>query len=229
MKLTILGGGGFRVPLVYRALLADASDRRVTQVRLFDADPARAQAIANVLRAQAAAAATATATASTTDTAPQVQICRTLDEALEEADFVFSAIRVGGIHGRAQDERIALRHGLIGQETTGSGGISYALRGIPVVVDLAQRIAALCPQAWVINFTNPAGLITELMSRTLGERVIGICDSPVGLARRVLTTLERAGLVPAGSAAGVGLGDGRVHVDYVVLNHLGWLRGLQVE
>jgi len=221
MKLTILGGGGFRVPLVYRALLADASDRRVTQVRLFDADPARAQAIANVLRAQAAA--------TTTDTAPQVQICRTLDEALEGADFIFSAIRVGGIHGRAQDERIALRHGLIGQETIGFGGISYALRGIPVVVDLAQRIAALCPQAWVINFTNPAGLITELMSRTLGERVIGICDSPVGLARRVLTTLERAGLVPTGSASGVGLGDGRVQVDYVGLNHLGWLRGLQVE
>src|SRR5690625_4941882 len=108
MKLTILGGGGFRVPLVYRALLADAPDRRVTQVRLFDADSARAQAIANVLRAQAAAAATATGTTAT-DTAPQVQICRTLDEALEGADFIFSAIRVGGIHGRAQDERIALR------------------------------------------------------------------------------------------------------------------------
>src|SRR5699024_4016869 len=88
MKLTILGGGGFRVPLVYRALLADASDRRVTQVRLFDADPARAQAIANVLRAQAAAA--------TTDTAPQVQLCRNLDEALAAADLVFFANRLGG-------------------------------------------------------------------------------------------------------------------------------------
>lgn len=219
MKLTILGGGGFRVPLVYRALLADTSTDRVTQVRLFDTDPTRAQAIANVLAAQAAGA----------ERAPLVRVCDTLDEALAGADFVFSAIRVGGIHGRAQDERIALRHGLIGQETTGFGGISYALRGIPVVVDLAERIKRLCPQAWVINFTNPAGLITEVMARTLGERVIGICDSPVGLARRVVTTLERADLVPAGSAAGVGLGDGRVHMDYVGLNHLGWLRGLEIE
>lgn len=219
MKLTILGGGGFRVPLVYRALLADTRPDRVSEVRLFDADPARARAIGNVLQAQAAEHAAA----------PRVWICQSLDEALAGADFVFSAIRVGGIGARAHDERIALRHGLIGQETTGFGGISYALRGIPVVVDLARRIAALCPQAWVINFTNPAGLITEVMAATLGERVIGICDSPVGLARRVLTTLERAELIPAGSAGGVGLGDGRVHMDYVGLNHLGWLRGLEVE
>lgn len=219
MRLTILGGGGFRVPLVYRALLTDRSPRRVTQVHLYDADPARVRGIAQVLTALAAGHSDA----------PEVRVCTDLDEALTGADFVFSAIRVGGTAARALDERIALRHGLIGQETTGVGGISYALRGLPVVARLAERIAALCPQAWVINFTNPAGMVTEVMTDTLGERVVGICDSPVGLARRVLVTLEGAGLVPPGSATGVGLGDGRVQVDYVGLNHLGWLRGLHVD
>ena len=219
MRLTILGGGGFRVPLVYRALLADTSPERVTQVRLYDTDPVRVRGIAQVLAAQAAGH----------PDAPEVVVCTELDEALTGADFVFSAIRVGGTAARAADERIALRHQLIGQETTGVGGISYALRGLPVVVDLAERIRAVCPQAWVINFTNPAGMVTEVMTGILGERVIGICDSPVGLARRVLTTLEGEGLVPAGSSAGVGLGGSPVHVDYIGLNHLGWLRGLQVD
>ncbi|WP_147917679.1 6-phospho-beta-glucosidase [Ruania zhangjianzhongii] len=219
MRLTILGGGGFRVPLVYRALLADASPERVTQVRLYDTDPVRARGIAQVLSAQAAGRADV----------PEVVVCTELDEALVGADFVFSAIRVGGTAGRAADERIALRHGLIGQETTGVGGISYALRGLPVVASLAERIRAVCPEAWVINFTNPAGMVTEVMTSILGERVIGICDSPVGLARRVLTTLEGADLVAPGSAAGVGLGGSTVHVDYIGLNHLGWLRGLQVD
>ena len=219
MRLTILGGGGFRVPLVYRALLADTSARGVDQVRLYDTDPVRVRGIAQVLSAQAAGRADA----------PEVVVCTELDEALTGADFVFSAIRVGGTAGRAVDEKIAQRHQLIGQETTGVGGISYALRGLPVVVALAERIRAVCPQAWVINFTNPAGMVTEVLTGILGHRVIGICDSPVGLARRVLTTLEGAGLVPPGSAAGVGLGGSTVHVDYIGLNHLGWLRGLQVD
>lgn len=207
------------MPLVYRALLADTSARGVDQVRLYDTDPVRVRGIAQVLSAQAAGR---------TD-APEVVVCTELDEALTGADFVFSAIRVGGTAGRAVDERIALRHQLIGQETTGVGGISYALRGLPVVVALAERIRAVCPQAWVINFTNPAGMVTEVMTGILGNRVIGICDSPVGLARRVLTALEAGALVPPGSAAGVGLGGSTVQVDYIGLNHLGWLRGLQVD
>ena len=219
MRLTILGGGGFRVPLVYRALLADGSDHRVTQVRLHDTDETRLRGIAQVLAAMAAGR----------PDAPDVLVTTALDQALAGADFVFSAIRVGGTAGRALDEQVAARHHLIGQETTGVGGISYALRGLPVVVELAERIRAVCPQAWVINFTNPAGLVTEMMRRTLGDRVVGICDSPVGLARRVLRTLENAALVRPGSAARVGLGGSAVHVDYVGLNHLGWLRGLHVD
>ncbi|MCH0541703.1 6-phospho-beta-glucosidase [Streptomyces sp. MUM 203J] len=203
MRLTILGGGGFRVPLVYRALLADRAEGRVTRVVLHDVDADRLAAIGKVLAAQAEGVPDAPAVTATTD----------LDEALRGADFVFSAIRVGGLAGRAADERVALAEGVLGQETVGAGGIAYGLRTVPVAVEIARRVAALAPDAWVINFTNPAGLVTEAMSRVLGDRVIGICDSPVGLGRRVARVL---GVDPA-----------EAWFDYAGLNHLGWLRGLK--
>ncbi|MFJ3247059.1 6-phospho-beta-glucosidase [Streptomyces sp. NPDC088770] len=204
MRLTILGGGGFRVPLVYGALLADRAEGRVTEVVLHDLDAGRLSAVSRVLTEQAAGVPDAPVVRATTD----------LDEALRGADFVFSAIRVGGLEGRAEDERVALAEGVLGQETVGAGGIAYGLRTVPVAVGIAGRVARLAPDAWVINFTNPAGLVTEAMSRHLGDRVIGICDSPVGLGRRVARVL--------------GADPGRAWIDYVGLNHLGWLRGLRV-
>jgi 6-phospho-beta-glucosidase len=205
MRLTILGGGGFRVPLVYGALLTDHAPGRVTEVTLHDIDGERLKAIAGVLTEQAAGVPDAPVVHATTD----------LDEALRGADFVFSAIRVGGLAGRAADERVALDLGVLGQETVGAGGIAYGLRTVPVADHIARRVAELAPDAWVINFTNPAGLVTEAMSRRLGDRVIGICDSPVGLGRRVARVL---GADPADA-----------WIDYVGLNHLGWLRGLRVN
>ncbi|MFD5794610.1 6-phospho-beta-glucosidase [Streptomyces diastatochromogenes] len=204
MKLTILGGGGFRVPLVYGALLTDRAEGRVTEVVLHDLDDSRLYAVARVLDEQA----------STVDDAPRMTATTDLDEALRGADFVFSAIRVGGLEGRANDERVALAEGVLGQETVGAGGIAYGLRTVPVAVDIARRVARLAPDAWVINFTNPAGLVTEAMSRHLGDRVIGICDSPVGLGRRIARVL--------------GANPNEAWIDYVGLNHLGWVRGLRV-
>lgn len=205
MRLTVLGGGGFRLPLVYGALLGDHAAGRVTDVVLHDVDPARLAAVARVLADQAAGVADA----------PRVTVTTDLDEALRGADFVFSAIRVGGLEGRAADERVALAEGVLGQETVGAGGIAYGLRTVPVAVDIARRVARLAPDAWVINFTNPAGLVTEAMARHLGDRVIGICDSPVGLGRRVARVL--------------GGDPGTAFIDYVGLNHLGWLRGLRID
>ncbi|MGN9911150.1 6-phospho-beta-glucosidase [Phytohabitans sp. LJ34] len=202
MRLTILGGGGFRVPLVYRALLDDRRAGRVTDVVLHDVDASRLAAIRRVLAEQADGVADPPRITHTTD----------LDEAIRGADFVFSAIRVGGLAGRASDERIALDEGVLGQETVGAGGVSYGLRTLPVAIQVARRVAALAPEAWVINFTNPAGMVTEAMAAHLGDRVIGICDSPVGLGRRVARAL---GLDPAA-----------VQLDYAGLNHLGWLRGV---
>ncbi|MFC4503459.1 MULTISPECIES: 6-phospho-beta-glucosidase [Streptomyces] len=205
MRLTILGGGGFRVPLVYRALLGDRGGGRVTEVTLYDLDASRLATIRKVLADQAAGH----------PDPPAVRVTTDLDEAVTGADFVFSAIRVGGLAGRAADERIALEEGVLGQETVGAGGISYGLRTIPVALEIARRVAALAPDAWVINFTNPAGMVTEAMTALLGDRVIGICDSPVGLGRR--------------AAGALGVDPARTRLDYVGLNHLGWLCGLYAD
>ena len=205
MRLTILGGGGFRVPLIYRALLADREEGRVTHVTLHDLDPSRLAAIGRVLSDQAG----------DDPGAPEVTATTDLTEALTGADFVFFAVRVRGLEGRAIDERVALDEGVLGQETVGAGGISYGLRTVPVAIEVARRTAEVAPAAWVINFTNPAGMVTEAMAQHLGERVIGICDEPVGLGRRVLHAL---GADPAAA-----------RLDYVGLNHLGWLRGVEVD
>jgi len=205
MRLTILGGGGFRVPLIYRALLADREEGRVTHVTLHDLDPSRLAAIGRVLAAQAG----------DDPDAPEVTATTDLTEALTAADFVFFAVRVHGLRGRAIDERVALDEGVLGQETVGAGGVAYGLRTVPVAIEVARRVAEVAPHAWVINFTNPAGMVTEAMAHHLGERVIGICDEPVGLGRRVLHAL---GADPAGA-----------RLDYVGLNHLGWLRGVEVD
>jgi len=202
VKLAILGGGGFRVPLVYGALLRDTSEQRVDRVSLYDVDEARLAAVGHVLAQMGDGDPGAPVVSATTD----------LDTALADADFVFSAIRVGGLAGRTNDERVALDLGLLGQETTGPGGLAYGLRTVPVAVEVAERVKALAPRAWVINFTNPAGMITEAMQRVLGERVVGICDSPIGLGRR--------------AARALGHDPDRTSLDYVGLNHLGWLRGL---
>jgi 6-phospho-beta-glucosidase len=204
MRLVVLGGGGFRVPLVHRALLADRGAGRVTELVLHDLDAGRLAAIGHVLGQQAEGSVDP----------PRVSMTTDLDEALVGATFVFSAIRVGGLEGRVVDEQVALGEGVLGQETVGAGGIAYGLRTVPVAVEIARRVAVLAPEAWVINFTNPAGMVTEAMSHHLGDRVIGICDSPVGLGRRVARAL---GIDPA-----------TAWFDYVGLNHLGWLRGVHV-
>lgn len=207
MKLTIIGGGGFRVPDVYRALLADTGSPRITEVWLYDVGADRLEAVRAILASAARRAVTRGADATTV---PAVHATTDLDAALSDADFVFSAIRVGGLAGRVADERVALALGLLGQETVGPGGISYGLRTVPVMTAIAERIAAVAPRAILINFTNPAGMITEALQRVLGDRAVGICDTPSGLGRRI--------------AAGLGIDPREVQLDYAGLNHLGWLR-----
>jgi 6-phospho-beta-glucosidase len=208
VRLTILGGGGFRVPLVFGALLGDERTAGITEVVLHDTDPHRLQVIVAVLAQQTEEHRRQRGDAA----AVAVRTEPDLAAAVRDADFVFAAVRVGGLHGRTVDERVALRHGVLGQETVGAGGIAYGLRTVPILTGIAQLVARLAPRAWFINFTNPAGLVTEAMRPYLGDRVIGICDSPSGLVRRAA---RAAGLDPA--LAGY---------DYVGLNHLGWLRSL---
>lgn len=202
MKLSILGGGGFRTPYVWQAILRDTGSPRLDEVSLYDVDAEKLATMAALLRQLADG----------NPGAPRLTTTTSLEESIAGSDFVFSAIRVGGLEGRRCDEHVALDLGVLGQETTGPGGIAYALRTVPVMVSVAQTIALLAPNAFVMNFTNPAGIITEAMQGVLGDRVVGICDTPSGLGRRV--------------AAALGVDQSRIHLDYVGLNHLGWMRGI---
>ncbi|WP_426978925.1 6-phospho-beta-glucosidase [Pseudarthrobacter sp. O4] len=213
MRLMIAGGGGFRVPLVYRALCSGPFAGLVRELVLYDVDPGRLAAIDAVLASLAARQASA---GFFPGSFPAVRATTSLPEALDGTDMVFAAIRPGGTAGRTADERIALDLGLLGQETTGAGGISYALRSIPKMLGLATEMRDRCPEAWLLNFTNPAGIVTEALVPVLGRKVVGICDSASGLAHR------------AARAAGVALPEGRLDgVGYYGLNHLGWLYRLE--
>jgi 6-phospho-beta-glucosidase len=202
MRLVLVGGGGFRVPLVYRALCR-RPESGITELVLCDVDADRLATITRVLQP---------------DPAIRIVVETSLSRAVRDADFVFSAIRVGGAAGRVADERRALGYGVLGQETVGAGGLAYGLRTLPVALELARTVAECAPRAWLVNFTNPAGLVTEASRAVLGDRVIGICDSPVGLVRRVCRVLG----VPEAELA-----TGRVVPDYAGINHLGWLRALR--
>lgn len=208
MQLTILGGGGFRVPLVYKAL-CDDPELGVTDLVLYDVDGSRLSLTASILDHLADRAARSGRQA------PRVRTSTDLADAVRGAAFVFSAIRVGGLAGRVSDERCALDHGVLGQETTGAGGVTYGLRTIPVALEVAETVAREAPEAWVINFTNPAGMVTEAMRSRLGDRVVGICDSPVGLFRRVAKVL--------------GVEMKQADFDYSGLNHLGWLHRVLID
>ena len=205
MKLCILGGGGFRTPYVYQALLRDSGSPRVDEVALYDVDEVRLHAMVAILTELAEGFPDAPVLKPTTD----------LHRAVEGSDYVFAALRVGGLEGRRCDEHVALDLNVLGQETTGPGGLAYAIRTVPVMVEAAKVIRDLAPNAYVMNFTNPAGIITEAMQTVLGDRVLGICDTPSGLGRRV------AGML--------GLDHTRVQMDYVGLNHLGWMRRVMYD
>jgi 6-phospho-beta-glucosidase len=211
MKLTIIGGGGFRVPQVFEAVSADGAPVRIDELSLYDVSESRLTTIRAIIDELA----------QRTAYSPRVTVTQDLTEALRGADFVFSAVRIGGTSGRISDERTALDLGVLGQETVGPGGLAYALRTIPFMVQLAETIRDVAPDAWVINFTNPAGMVTEAMRNVLGDRVVGICDTPIGLMRRAVdaVSVKRAsGAKPAS-----------LHFDYVGLNHLGWLRSVELD
>jgi 6-phospho-beta-glucosidase len=138
MKLAVIGGGGFRVPLVYGALLADTAEPRVEEVALYDVNERRLNVITRVLEQMAADA----------DHPPKVSATLELESALDGADFVFSAIRVGGLAGRVADERVAHGLGMLGQETTGPGGVAYGLRTVPVALRMPGSSTSPTRPAW---------------------------------------------------------------------------------
>jgi 6-phospho-beta-glucosidase len=199
VRVTIIGAGGFRTPLIYRALLDARARLGISEVVLYDSDPGRTATIEAVL------AGIDEERKGSLVRRPE----RDLDDAVRGAAFVLCAIRVGGLEGRIVDEAVPLAHGVLGQETVGPGGIAFALRTLPVMHGIATAVARHAPEAWLVNFTNPAGMITESLVPILGDRAVGICDSPDHLVREVAVALG----VPADELA----------VDYAGLNHLGWV------
>ena len=122
-----------------------------------------------------------------------MKVFKTLDrrDALRDADFVTTQLRVGQLKAREKDERIPLSHGYLGQETNGAGGLFKGLRTIPVIFDIIKDVQELCPNAWVINFTNPAGMVTEAVYRhTNFKRFIGVCNIPIGMKMFITDVLK---------------------------------------
>lgn len=136
-----------------------------------------------------------------------------LDAGVEGADAVLLQLRVGGQVARQQDETWPLECGCVGQETTGAGGLAKALRTVPVVLDIAERVRRSSPRAWIIDFTNPVGIVTRALLQA-GHRAVGLCNVAIGFQRRFARLLD--------------VEPGAVHLDHVGLNHLTWERGVRL-
>jgi len=202
MMLTVIGGGGMRTPLLISGLIERRARLAVERVVLYDTDPDALAVVQGLAGAMLARSTRPFAVQTTTSPAG----------AFGGASYVITSIRVGGLAGRIVDEQVPLAYGVLGQETTGPGGWAMALRTIPVIVDLVAQVRRAAQDAWIINFTNPAGLITQALMASGERRVIGICDTPPALGRRI--------------AAQLGLSEAAMRLDYLGLNHLGWVRAI---
>jgi 6-phospho-beta-glucosidase len=199
-KIAIIGGGGVRTPLLIYGLAQSQKVLEPAELALFDLDTARTETIARIGREIVRQMGAGF----------QIRCTSRLEEAVEGAEFILNSIRVGGMAARARDERIAIEHGLAGQETTGPAGAAMALRTLPVTLGHARVVERVSPHAWFINFTNPAGLITQALTQNTALKVIGICDTPSELFHRIAEALGASGE--------------EVVCDYAGLNHLGWVR-----
>ena len=204
-KITLIGGGGVRTPLLVFGVNEAAKQLGCREMVLYDPDAARLRIMAELGRAIVAREGGSLI----------VRDVSSLEEAVSGADFVLNSIRVGGIAARAADELAAIKHGYPGQETTGPAGASMALRTVSTAIAQAKLVERLSPKAWIVNFTNPAGLITQAISSHTQTRVVGICDTPVELFHHIATAL------------GARLDE--VECDYVGLNHLGWVRRVRLR
>ena len=203
MKLTVLGAAGVRTPLLLQSIIARQHQLGLRELVLMDTDPMRLE----LMRALCAAIASR----SSLDFA--IAWTRDARLATRGSDFVITTFRVGGMESRVIDEQVPLRHGVLGQETTGPGGFAMALRTIPVVLDYVKILREEAPDAWLLNFTTPAGIIAQaVVDFGLHERTVGICDNPASMWRTAAAWLK---CVPSD-----------LLVEYFGLNHLGWVRAV---
>ncbi len=200
MKLAVIGGGSSYTPELIDTILAHP-EIPVSEVALYDIEASwsRLETVASMAQRMAARAER------------KISINSTFDRrrAVDGAAFVIAQFRVGMMDARVRDERIPVKHGLIGQETTGVGGFFAALRNIPVALDLCRDMQELSPDAWLLNFTNPAGLVTLAVRRYAKVRAVGLCNVPVGMKMAI--------------ARALGVETGRLTLQFFGLNHLSWV------
>jgi len=201
MKLAVIGAGSTYTP----ELVSHLSQLDVDEVALQDVDPERLEIVGALAERMLARAGFEGNVLKTGDH----------DAAVDGASFVLFQIRVGGQLSRLRDETVPLRCGCIGQETTGAGGFAKAMRTVPVMLKLAERVAErAAPGAWIVDFTNPVGIVTRALLDE-GHRAVGLCNVAITFQRLIARLLEVA--------------PERVHVGQVGLNHLTWIRAVQVD
>ncbi|UFT99616.1 6-phospho-beta-glucosidase [Radiobacillus kanasensis] len=183
VKVVIVGGGSSYTPELIEGILNRHSSFPVSEIVLVDIEEGKEKLeIVGKL-----------ASRMVQSSGKPIKLSWTLNrrEAFVGADFIATQIRVGGLKARAADERIPLSHGFIGQETNGAGGLFKALRTIPVLLELAKDVHEICPNAWIINFTNPAGIVTEaLLKHSPHKKIIGVCNIPYNMKHSIAEILE---------------------------------------
>jgi 6-phospho-beta-glucosidase len=205
IKLAVVGGGSTYTPELIEGITNRADRLPVDELVLLDIDPERLEVVGGLAGRMLDRMGWGGRLTLTTDT----------DAAIDGASFVLVQLRVGGQAARLVDETLPPTFGTIGQETTGAGGFAKALRTVPVVLDIAERVARRAAAgAWLVDFTNPVGIVTQALLDQ-GHRAIGLCNVAIGFQRRFA---KRFGVEPD-----------RVELEHVGLNHLSWIRGVKVD
>src|SRR5262245_3420680 len=204
LHVCVIGAGSSYTPELIEGFIDRRDELDLQSIRFVDIDRRRLDILGNMTERMLRYAGMA------------VPVLRFEDRrrGIDGADIVVSQLRVGGQAARQQDEKIPLQWSVIGQETTGPGGFMKGLRTIPVALDIARDMRELAPNAWLINFTNPAGMITEALLRYGHVKTIGVCNGPIGMEMDLARRL--------------GVDRRELTLDYVGLNHLGWVRGASV-
>ncbi|MFI2633209.1 6-phospho-beta-glucosidase [Streptomyces collinus] len=197
MKLTVVGGGSTYTPELVDGFARLRDTLPVEELVLMDPAQDRLELVGGLARRIFARQ----------DHTGRITTTNNLDEAVDGADAVLLQLRVGGQAARHQDETWPLECGCVGQETTGAGGLAKALRTVPVVLDIADRVRRTNPRAWIIDFTNPVGIVTRALLQA-GHKAVGLCNVAIGLQRKFAALLSAA--------------PSDIHLDHVGLNHLTW-------
>jgi len=212
MKVAVIGGGSTYTPELVGGFLARTPGLPLEELCLMDVDPARLRVVGGFAKRMVEHHGSPFAVVLTTDQR----------EAVRGAHYVITQLRVGQMAARRNDEYLGKRHGLIGQETTGVGGMAKALRTIPVILRVAEDMAELAaPGAILVNFANPAGLVTQALSQYASVPSVGVCNVPITEKMRILEGLEKT--------AGQKIDPGRAALETLGLNHLSWHRGFTLD